>query len=39
MKNTKKNSNSLDPVRIYYNPETQKAAILEENKGKSGIYR
>lgn len=38
MKNTN-NLVILDPVRIYENPETQKDLILEENKGKTGIYR
>jgi hypothetical protein len=32
-------TNNLDSVRIYYNAEAQKADILKENKGKSGVYR
>jgi hypothetical protein len=27
------------PAVIYTNPDTQKKRILEENKGKSGVYR
>lgn len=32
-------SNPIVPVKIYYNTDTQKLDILEENKRKSGIYR
>ena len=31
--------NKLNPVVSYSNSETQKAIILQENKGKSGVYR
>jgi hypothetical protein len=27
------------PIKSYYNVETNKSTILEENKQKSGIYR
>jgi hypothetical protein len=33
------NSNNLNPVVIYENVETQKDQILNENKGKCGVYR
>jgi pyridoxine/pyridoxamine 5'-phosphate oxidase len=33
------NTNKLEPVRIYNNAESQKGAIIEENRGKSGVYR
>lgn len=32
-------SNITIPVRSYSNADTQKLEILQENKGKSGIYR
>ena len=31
--------NKLNPVVSYSNSETQKSNILQENKGKSGVYR
>ena len=27
------------PVMIYTNAETEKSRILQENKGKAGVYR
>jgi hypothetical protein len=33
------NSNNLNPVATYSNPDIQKDQIYSENKGKSGIYR
>jgi hypothetical protein len=29
----------LKPIITYFNADTQKMQILQENKGKSGIYR
>jgi hypothetical protein len=34
-----KNSNKIIALKYYYNAGTQKAAIIKENRGKSGIYR
>jgi hypothetical protein len=31
--------NSLNPVATYENAKLQKKQILQENKGKTGIYR
>ena len=33
------NNNSIIPLVIYNNIETEKASILKDNKGKTGIYR
>jgi hypothetical protein len=30
---------SVVPVKIYVNADVKKLEILEENKGKSGVYR
>jgi hypothetical protein len=27
------------PVRIYFNPDKEKESIVNENKGRTGIYR
>jgi hypothetical protein len=32
-------NNSIIPLVIYNNIETEKASILKDNKGKTGIYR
>jgi hypothetical protein len=31
--------NNLNPKFFYANAESQKDKILEENKGKAGVYR
>jgi len=33
------NSKKLKPAVVYTNADTQKKQIIEENKGRSGIYR
>jgi hypothetical protein len=30
---------SKDPVRVYLNPDKEKELIVNENKGRTGIYR
>lgn len=36
---TKKSTVKIVPVATYLNPDTQKLAILYENKNKTGVYR
>jgi hypothetical protein len=31
-------STSSKPVKVYLNPDKEKELIINENKGKSGIY-
>jgi hypothetical protein len=33
------NIDKFKPIVFYSNSDTQKALILKENKGKSGVYR
>lgn len=33
------NNNNIVPVKIYSNASSQKANILNKNKGKSGVYK
>jgi len=33
------NNSSIVPVKVYDNADSQKSEIVEENNGKSGIYR
>jgi hypothetical protein len=33
------NSSSIVPAKVYTNADTQRMQIIQENKGKSGIYR
>lgn len=32
-------NNNVNPVVVYSNADTQKKEIMEENRGRSGIYR
>jgi hypothetical protein len=32
-------SHELVPVKVYSNPDIDKEKVIEENKGKSGVYR
>lgn len=33
------NSNKFKPAVVYANADTQKMQIIQENKGRSGVYR
>ena len=33
------NSSSIVPAKVYTNADTQRMQIIQENKGKSGVYR
>jgi hypothetical protein len=37
MKNSK-NNNNINPVAIYLNVDVQKEQIMQENRGKAGVY-
>lgn len=38
-KRTMSTSSKLVPIRTYLNPDKEKESIINENKGRTGIYR
>ena len=38
-KRTMYTGSKSEPVRVYLNPDKEKESIINENKGRTGIYR